>query len=179
MLKRVSAVFALVVLLFSSCGYLVLFKVEQWKVQATVKEKIKQSLPKTELTLISVTLHDAPLLQWEDEGSELQYHGNFYDVVTADTVGDVVNYYCFNDEDEAWLVNEYQKIAGNRHSANSKNTSGLAKNLKKIFSYPVYFNRPIQQSLFAQLAEGTTTCYLLYYHNGFRQTLCPPPNMVG
>lgn len=109
-LKKVLPVILVILLLFNSGGFYIIFKSLQYRVKKEIKEQIKCSLPDTELTLIRInkkeTRSASSLLKWYEEGKEFAYRGKMYDVVKQEIKGDTVYYYCIND------IKEEQLFAG-------------------------------------------------------------------
>lgn len=96
-------------LLFNLAGQYTMFKIEQQKIQKSIKKLMEQQIPNHFLHKITVAKEDTHSLKWEKIGREFWYKGQLYDVVRSITNSQSVTYYCIQDSKETQLVQNYQK----------------------------------------------------------------------
>jgi hypothetical protein len=104
-MKRLAAIVVIILMLFNSMGYFVVFKTIQYSVKREIKRKIKNQLAASELCLIKVAGNDKTRqaeMQWMEE-REFRFQGMMYDVVRTCTQNDTVYFYCINDRQEEQL----------------------------------------------------------------------------
>ncbi|HTM67626.1 MAG TPA: hypothetical protein VL093_14970 [Flavipsychrobacter sp.] len=131
MLQRIVAILILLVLLTGLGGYFVVFKVEQFALRREMKERIKSSLPESQLQHFAFSKQKTSTLDWERKGKEFRLDGDMYDIVRAETEGDTVHFYCLRDDKETKL------FAGLDQLMKAQTTAGksgkIAGGLLKIF----------------------------------------------
>lgn len=103
MMKKLAVLFLLFVFLFNTVGYFIAFKAVQYSVKREIKTEIKQGLNTTELTMIIVNKNDLSAIEWLENGREMRYRGELFDVVRYTENSNTVTYYCINDKQEEFL----------------------------------------------------------------------------
>lgn len=167
-MKKVISIVIILVLFYSMVGYYIDFKIEQFQLKESIKERLIKKLPDNELTLLKISHEKLNRLNWTEEGREFRYEGNMYDVVKIKIVGDTAYYYCFNDEKENKLITSVDKLIKEQtHNTKSKNS-----NKKPVINY--FFNK----SILSFAANETIFHYFDYspiYTSLKPDILSPPP----
>ena len=145
-MKKLLPIILSVLLLFNAGGFIVVFKSLQISVKNDIRKKLKSSLPLNSLSEIKVSLKDShsknSALKWYDDDKEFSYGGKMYDIVSKETKGDTIYYYCIND------TREEQLFAGlNGYVNKAMSDDGLKqKVLKIVFQLSQNYYIPIQKA---------------------------------
>jgi len=158
-MKKLLAICIVVLLLFNSMGYYIVFKATQYAIKKEVKSLIKQGVPDKDLSLIKVAVDDVQKqaeLKWLDK-KEFRYRGQMFDIVRYYTRNDTTYYYCINDKQEAKLFSHLDKQI-EHHSKKSDATRSKVHNIYKnlIRHYTVNSKLsicPVSRSLFFSTAQ--------------------------
>jgi hypothetical protein len=143
-MKRLIVSIFLLLYVYNFAGYLAVFSVLQYQVRKDMKLKLKESVPQSELIL--VTFHTASLegglypIQWVDQ-NEFRYNGGMYDIVRSHTSEDTTYFQCVNDVQEEVLFSDLNKHV-QKHMGNSEEQTKLDSFrdvFKNSFPYPVAF----------------------------------------
>jgi hypothetical protein len=139
MLQRIIAILILLVLLTGLGGYFVVFKVEQFALRREMKERIKSSVPDTELQHFAFSKHNASRLDWERKAKEFRLNGKMYDVVRTEVKGDTVHFFCVRDDKETKLFAGLDQLLKTQTTAgkSGKIAGGLLKVFFSFNSLPV------------------------------------------
>lgn len=110
-LKKGILIFFLGLFAYLIGGYIVVFKTQQYSIKKTIKNQLKNGVPKGNLFRVVITDNNKNQLKWE-ENNEFWYKGDIYDIVNIHKLQkDTVVYYCINDKDEKTLfVNLFRLI---------------------------------------------------------------------
>ncbi|MCX6183381.1 MAG: hypothetical protein NT150_15830 [Bacteroidetes bacterium] len=86
-------------------------------IKKEIKNKIKNSLPANELTIVRCTPNNEHELKWEDD-KEFIYKENRFDVVKKTRNKDgSITYYCINDTQEKQLFANLHKLVKDKSGA--------------------------------------------------------------
>lgn len=141
-MKKILAIFIVVLLLFNSMGYYIVFKATQYAIKKEIKNIIKQGVPEKDLSLIKVAVDDVQkqaVLEWLDK-KEFRYHGQMFDVVRYYTCNDTTYYYCINDKQEEKLFSKLDNLI-EHHSKKTDATRSKARGIYKNIIRDVVFNK--------------------------------------
>ena len=127
-MRKAVAVFLLVVFLFNLTGLFIVFKIQKSFIRNEVMQLLLSPDFEKDLTVITVTVENKKLFEWENE-KEFRYNGIMYDIVKEKTnaVGEL-EFVCFADEDDTKLWSSMTELVKNN------NSSQTIKNLVKLFS---------------------------------------------
>lgn len=131
-MKKILAIFIVVLLLFNSMGYYIVFKATQYAIKKEIKNIIKQGVPDKDFSLIKVAAADfqkRAALEWLDK-KEFRYQGQMFDVVRYNTCNDTTYYYCINDKQEEKLFSNLDKLI-EHHSKKTDATRSKARGIYK------------------------------------------------
>ncbi len=136
-------------MLFNSFGYVVAFFQMKFIFQNIGFEKTISILPEDQLTIIRIPQSDLS----ENKGfieldeSEFSYYGKMYDVSRKEISGNVVIFYCYNDEQEDALNTAFTAFVQQNTKPKSDNpVTHLIKNLIKDAYFVKYLSRVNQNS---------------------------------
>ena len=168
MLKKIISIFLLAVLLFSSAGGLLLFKIQQ---QVNYKHIKKQLLSSQNLTTLKLSV--IAYEQSKADKCEIKVNGKMYDVQHVDTANDSVTVYCIADEKEDLLIEWYQNLEKKKSDKSDTNTQFF-----KFLSLVYLQSKPLNTSpAFIQ-----TETHFSNYCQVFKPTVLdlesPPPKLV-
>ena len=100
------AAILLLLLLFQSTGYFVIFKIQRMRIRGEIKSQMKQGISEEQLVILKIpNSKQNELIQpwWMMDENEFRYYGKMYDVVRKWERGDTTWYYCLEDEKESLL----------------------------------------------------------------------------
>jgi hypothetical protein len=110
--KRILVILTILIFLFNSIGYFVVFKCVQFNIKTDIKNTIKSRLDLKDLILIKIPgksgNSDNKLIRWKEE-NEFWFEGSLYDVARQEIKGDTIYYYCINDSRETQLFTGLDK----------------------------------------------------------------------
>jgi hypothetical protein len=104
-LKKITIISFLVLVFLSQAGYYFIYSIQQYYIREEVKEQILAGLPEHYLQAIEQTAG----IHWEEEGKELYFNGDLYDVVKTKKENGKTILYCFNDKKEGQLLKEIEQ----------------------------------------------------------------------
>lgn len=102
-MKKLAVIFLLSIFLFNTVGYYIAFKAVQYNVKREIKSEVKRGLGANELTMITINKNDLSTVEWLENGKEMRYNGELFDIVRSAENSSSVNYYCINDKQEELL----------------------------------------------------------------------------
>lgn len=100
-MKKISAIFLLLVFLFSTMGYYVFYSIQLHQAKRTMERQVLAGLPDSLL----VTIEGSDALSWHEDGREFSLNGEMYDVVRSVVKDGKTIYSCVNDKKEKELLN--------------------------------------------------------------------------
>lgn len=104
-MKKISAIFLLLLFLFSTTGYYVFYSIQLHKAKKEAKKQVLAGVPDSMLETIEASSN----IRWEgDDDDEFLFEGNMYDVVRVEVKDGKTLYHCINDKKEKELL---QKLA--------------------------------------------------------------------
>jgi hypothetical protein len=125
--KKAIAISFLVLYVYNLVGYYVVFKALQYQTRVEIKTRIKESVPESELILITVRHDEEARLHWLD-GHEFRYEGSMYDVVRHYATDSAHYYVCINDKQEERLFKNLDQYV-----TTQCNTEGVPKKAANPF----------------------------------------------
>jgi hypothetical protein len=125
-LKKIVYILLLVVMLLQAGGMLLMYRIQQFKIQYEMKLVINDSETSFERLILSVSEYRKSQLN----SREISYQGNMYDVKSVTITGDVAELLVINDIKEKFLLKEIKDFL--RKSNESKKE--LPDKLQKFLS---------------------------------------------
>ncbi|MEZ4929349.1 MAG: hypothetical protein R2777_04990 [Chitinophagales bacterium] len=110
----------LVGMLMPSLLFIFSYNIQQKKIKREVKKMMIAGIPLKELVHFQFDMNDAAFqkLEWE-HSREFEYNHKMYDIVKADTVGNLVTYICFPDKQETALNAKFRKHLNDFYANNA------------------------------------------------------------
>jgi len=176
-MKKAIPIFLVCIFLFNTLGYFIAFKAVQYAVKNEIKFQIKSNLPITELTTITINKTHLATIEWKDNGKELIYNNEMYDVVRSNETATSITYYCIHDKKEKLLFTNLDDHI-NAHIITDKPVKNpaskkLADHVVKLYfetSYLFGFNNFKKHSVFSYIT--------IIYTPALIETNSPPPEFV-
>lgn len=139
-MKKLAVLFLLFIFLFNTVGYYIAFKTVQYSVKREIKAEIKHGLDITQLTTIIINKKALSAVEWLENGKEMRYNGELFDVVSSIENSNSITYYCINDKQEEVLfanldehINRY--IAADKPIKNNAAKKLIEQVVKLYFSF--------------------------------------------
>jgi hypothetical protein len=111
-MKFFASLFLLVLLMFQSLGYFLVFKLRQNEIRQEIKQQLLAGIPDNKLFLLkihdSLTRQPNQQFQWIHNG-EFRYHGQMYDIARSIRLDGETWFYCIADTKETQLVADLEK----------------------------------------------------------------------
>ncbi len=133
------ALFATLILpLLATFGWL---QFQKWSLKRSVKQRMVQSLRKTDLQFFALTTKEATQkLRWE-HAQEFEYQGAMYDVVYKETTPDSLYIWCWWDSAESHLqqsLNEWVEYLCHHHPQRQQQRKQLLSLYQSLYcEYPI------------------------------------------
>lgn len=153
-MKKLFAFFLVLILVFHSCGGLIVFKLRQAITRHEIKQQIKKQVPAGELAVIIQTQENKDLFDWIED-HEFRFQGTMYDVVRQekDSSGAII-YYCITDHQETQLFAQLDEWV-QKCMSSDPGTDGVQSLLKLLAGvYLLSENEPICIKVMANLLQA-------------------------
>lgn len=174
-LKRITVIPLLLIVVLSQFGYYCFYAYQIYCAKQLAKEQLFNQIPDEALT--GIRLNDNKQIYWEEEGKELSFKGQMYDVVREKVRNGNTYLLCVSDEREDKLLTELSDLIKVNTDANSNNTGKHHLDLKFqlndiIFSKHSNFSqeKSIVYITTPQFYDYTSPLNLTY-----KKVHCPPP----
>ncbi len=170
---RRTVVISLLLLLITQLGGLYIVHYVHWaEIRQEIKIKLKNSVPKDELTKIVVSSANAQELQWTRK-NEFSYNGKMYDVVSSIKTDSVTTHLCISDEKEDELFKNLEDLVNNELGKKSKekNTSKKASYFFKLFCDTI----GNEQCMLTNSEFRFNAFRKVFYTNPALKLFAPPP----
>lgn len=156
-------------------GYFPVFVFQQNLAKKEIKQRLKQSVPEEELSIIIIDEHNSSEINWIDK-NEFTFDGKMYDIVRFEKGPDgKTHYYCINDKQEKKLFANLEKHLQNNFEGNSqkeKNNNPL-KHLTKDY-LP---NSELGSYVFSDEKNEFRNLTFLLVQN-YSESTTPPPQVA-
>lgn len=119
-MKSTVSFFLLIIFLFNTIGYFVVFKISQNQIRKEVKREIKMRLNDSDLHSIVFNKNELKKINWVKTDKEFVFGNELYDIVRTTDTGTTITYYCINDKQEEQLFTNLEEHI-NKHIASNKN----------------------------------------------------------
>lgn len=151
-------------------GFYLNYTLEQHSIRHAIKHRLKENLPISQLTLITITAGNYKQIRWIEKNKEFWYDGNMYDIVKIKKGNNATCYYCINDIREKKLMVNLDKLV--REQTSGSRSTAIQK--KPVIDYLL----PVGVSLFL----NKTIIHYCDYSPALRSTdkeiLTPPPRSL-
>ncbi len=174
-MKRTFSIVLLLVFVFNTGGFILLFRIQQVQIRKEIKRQIKDNLDSQELAIIRVTAENQNQLHWE-HAKEFRYGGMMYDVVKKVVIDNLTTvYYCITDTQETTLFANLDLLVNKSMDAKSNGNHPL-KNLLKFLSnlYSLINNK------WTIYLNGVAffTGFIEVFNEPLLDSIFPPPKMI-
>ena len=158
-------------------GYFIAFKAMQFQIKSNIINEIKQGLNPELITIITVSKKDAYQIEFKDDGKEIEYNGQLYDIINTKENNTSVTYYCFNDKKEknlfSGMAQHISSHIATGKSSKDNNNKNLADDVTKVF-FSTHYSFAF---IIGEQSEKNSTINF-HYKNIFIKTNSPPPEFV-
>lgn len=128
LVSRLLSIGLISLILYQSAGFIVTFEIG---VSAIRKEVREQFTKKGEGSIVQLSFHKSARISFKDDGKEIYYQNNMYDIIRQEVKGDSLLFTCFHDVAESKLVADFeQEIKSITDQEQSKNTSNKSSQKK-------------------------------------------------
>lgn len=175
-MKKTAVIFLLSIFLFNTVGYFIAFKAVQFEIKTEVQSEIIQGLNINELTSVTINKNNLGTIEWFEDGKEMRYKGEMYDVVKSAECATSITYYCINDKQEESLFANLEEHI-NTHVAVNKPMQNQKKIIDNVIK--VYFsNRQTAKLNYASSSAIQFSPANLTFQSTLIETDSPPPEFV-
>ena len=111
-MRSIFAITLLFIFLLKMGGFYSYLCYQKEEIRENIEQKIIKNLRKSELNLIIANEENLSKIDWEREGKEFEFEGDFYDIVFTEIKSGITYYYCFKDKGETILeakINQFLK----------------------------------------------------------------------
>lgn len=175
MLKKVVSYIFVVIFLFNTMGYFIVFTKRQHDVKTKVRTAINRRSYHDELVAIVIERSELEHIEWIKEGTEMLFNNKRYDVVNVSSGRHAVTFYCIHDKAETALYADLEDHVKSNMSANKPLKSGA---LKKFLEKQIKLFFP-GETIFVPIdfTEKRVPIYTTaeFYHPPQITTPFPPP----
>jgi len=133
-MKKLFSIFFLAIFIFNSIGYYFLFLM----LDSSNRSEIQASLFQSRYTE-TIRLHKSELknIIFKEDGKEILYNGELYDVKDKFCAGDYFFFHCMNDKKETHLVAALDnQVKNNSYPCDNKKQNNFSKNPVKDLFFP-------------------------------------------
>jgi cbb3-type cytochrome oxidase subunit 3 len=167
--KRIASAFLLFLFLFNVIGYYALFFVLNSENKAEMDNTLRSE---EQLQTIRVHRSEVKNLIFKEEGKEVQYEGEMYDIKSITRDGDFIVFHCINDKTEKQLLTGLQIHVKNNTDSNS--TSDKKENTSKNPVKDLFCNTENSTEITSKTVEFPSSIYHLTSYISPTLPLPPP-----
>lgn len=172
-MKRLFAFVLLLIFAYNFIGNYAYIMLQKYHLRKEMIERIKEDIPSSELTSITMTSENKTDFDWRDT-NEFKYEGVMYDVVRTEKVNsETTVYHCLTDHLEMKLLTQLE-AQKNKNSNQDKN-SPLKEVLKVFLKVETLKN---QQLVSTNLRRPINIININFYNSLTLEVSSPPPNYM-
>jgi hypothetical protein len=137
-LKNIAILFLFVVIMAPISFAFLSYHIQLKLIKREVKQQLIQATDRSDLVAFTFNLNstDFKSLRWEHD-REFELNHKMFDIVEADTIGNIVHYLCFPDKQETALNLVFNKKLANRYAKDQFAKNRANQMLSLI--YGIYF----------------------------------------
>lgn len=126
--------------MFNTAGYYVVFVAEQMQVKKEIRAQINSGYMNGSLTTtITINRSELSKITFYEDGQEMRYNDNMYDIAKTTEAKNAITYYCINDSKESSLFAQLDKhisthVAANKPLKDNGSKTSLDNVIKIYFS---------------------------------------------
>ena len=177
-MKKAVTLFLLFIFLFNTAGYYFVYKSAQYRVKKEMQSEIISAVNSGKLKNITINKNNLQDIEWLENGKEMRYNNQFYDIVKSSETFSTITFYCINDtKEDALFTNLEEHI--NTHVASNKpikneNQKKLSDNVIKLY----FSNEHSFKFNIASLYQHNFFPTNLIFKSSIIETDSPPPEFV-
>ena len=179
-IHNVISIALLLLILFQSTGYLVIFKVQQQQIRREIKSRIKAGVSEDELVLLKFPTYWREVETFQCQfikDHEFRYNGTMYDIVRQVTRGDSTWYYCLTDEKETFLFAQLDELV-KRDMNNNTERNQQRENLLRLL-HTFFCNQPEDPLFISVWEDYKLPRYIFNLNTWYNTPQTPPPQSVS
>lgn len=176
-MKKILAIFLLAIFLFNYMGYFIASKVALKEAKREMRFALRAGIIDEKLTvLITIPKKEMASVLFVDEGKEIIYKGELYDIINRTESKNAVTFKCINDKNEEQLLSNLEdhitSYVGTPASPKSSNGKKIGQNLVKL-----YYSEPmiIQFAFVSPITIKTP--FLTNFISEYLEISSPPPRL--
>jgi hypothetical protein len=165
-LRKVLSYGLLIVFLFNTMGYYLLFELGRYQVRKEMHAKIREKSNSISVIRIGNTVNNPRFVRL-DEG-EIRYDGEFFDVIHEEKTSAGTVFYCLRDTDEENLVSLFHTIS-------------KKKSVSSLYEHMVTIALPVAEPA-TRISQPEVIQYIqpdMQFTSRFLTTWTPPPEFPG
>jgi hypothetical protein len=175
--KNTIALFLLGVFVFNTVGYLIVYKSVQWQLKKQAKYAVLNNLDESFFIKKVFSKEEFATIEWEEDGLEIAFDNDLFDVLKIEEVNNEMVVYCINDKKENQLIAHLDNHI-NQHIANTHNSKGKSKNRASNKITKLFFEKKS-----VNINEFETERILIHFHplifaSVVIETVSPPPQQT-
>ena len=145
-MKKLTIILLLSLFLFNTMGYFIMFEITQNEMREQAFEQIRNGSFNDPLTKITISKSQLSTIELEDDGNEIRFNGESFDIVKTSETKESVTYFCINDENESRLISNFENHINSNVSANAPLKNNHSKTLANTI-IKLYFPNTLLMSL--------------------------------
>ncbi|MCB0516203.1 MAG: hypothetical protein R2798_13285 [Chitinophagales bacterium] len=157
-------------------GMFFLLQYQKFQLKKEIKQHIISGIDKEDLVLLKFTREQVQSqLVWEHD-KEFSYQGEMYDIVSTQTVGDTIFYWCWWDNEETQLNQKLIALLNIQLQHNQQRKSNQQQIL--AFFKSLFCNEIEEKITFSTAKENPFMHYCFHYQHTANSPPFPPPRLV-
>ena len=176
-MKKLIGIFLLLCLIVPFTGTISWLNYQKKKVRKQIKHEIIAGIDKGELVQLTFTIEETnSQLKWK-HSKEFEFNHQMYDIVEADTSGNIINYWCWWDHQETKLNKQLNKLLAQFLGNDTKNKETKTR-LANFYQSLFHSKYNPWEALKTVNNNKLYTQYLFDYTSLHFAPTTPPPNLI-
>ncbi len=155
-----------------------MYKAVQYGIKSEVQYEIKSGAAADELATVTISRKDLSSVEWLEEGKEMRYNNQLYDIVKTKETAAEITFYCINDSKEKSLLSGLEEHINTNVTDSKPINNSPAKKLNDNL-HKLYFSNETSYK-FNNVSKISTHFFTssLIYSSAFIDTSSHPPEFV-
>ncbi len=178
-MKKFYSISILLLLVFNTIGILVVFKIQQSKIRADIKDQIKAGVPREDLHEFVMSQKGYKILEWVRPELEFRVGEEMFDIVDFEQFNDSIRLLCVNDTEEALLFVHLKELIQKKINQESNEPNSPMAQVIKACKL-VYISQINDLIIQTYSSRETNLCIEIIddYQSPFIEIHLPPPEVV-
>jgi hypothetical protein len=160
-------------------GVPIAFKFQQMRIRREIKSQIKTGLSRDQLHELSFSMAENAKLQWTEKNKEFRFNGEMFDVVSSETRGDTIYYYCINDKDEASLFANLGELVKKKLDDDCNSGKNISAKLIRAITSLVFLPSELNPFIISTREPlNYFTSHSIVFLSPFLELVTPPPKQA-